>query len=87
MNIRVLFAIAVVSMFAAEVQARSPFGRARDVGRYVQRAVLPNRASQRPATKRISRNPVEMTRRFGPSILIREELADSAASKFVTQPI
>lgn len=87
MEIRVLFAIAVVSMFAAEIQALSPFDRARDVGRYVQRAVLTNRASQRPATKGISRNPAEMTSRFGPSILIREELADTATSKFVTQPI
>jgi len=86
MNIRVLSAIVLVSMLAAEIQARSPFGRVRKARRTVQRNVQARPSAPRPMEPGLLQNSKEMTRRYGPSILMRQESADMDASKFVNQP-
>ena len=86
MNIRVLSAIILVSMLAAEIQARSPFGLSRNVRRTMQRNVQARPSVSRPMARGLLQNSEEMMRRYGPSILLRQESADTDASKFVTQP-
>ena len=88
MKIRVLASMAVVTMFVADAQARSPFGRSWNARRNVTRQAKPQ---QRPTAKQLAirqilQNPEEMTKRFGPSILIREESIKVENERFVTQP-
>lgn len=82
MNIRVLIAIIVVAFVAVEIQARGPFGRSRNMRQSIPRQTQPSQ----PTTQNFSRNPEEMTKRFGPSILIRKESVATDSPKFVNQP-
>lgn len=84
MKIRVLFAVAVVALWAAEMDAKGPFSRKGFRG--FQRTAKTQKSNPRAAVKRLLKDPQEMTKRFGPSIVIRHELADLDRSKFVRQP-
>lgn len=85
MNIRVLSVIVFVSMFAAEIQARNPFGRTRNARRAVQHNVPARRSTPTPTSPGLLQNMEEMTRRYGPSILIRQKSADTDVPKLVNQ--
>jgi hypothetical protein len=84
MNVRVLFAIIVFAVIAVEIDAKGPFGR--NPFRGLQRSAQARALATQAAAKRLLKNPKQMTKRFGPSILVRKEFTDTERSRFVTQP-
>lgn len=86
MKIRVLFAIAVLTLPAVESDAKGPFSRL--PFRSTQRATKPKTKAlaTQTALRRLLKDPQEMTRRYGASVLVREGLADVNRSRFVRQP-
>ena len=86
MNIRVLFVVVVLAAPAVKIDAKSPFSF--KPFRSIQRLANPKTTAfpAQAALKRLLNNPHEMTRRFGPSILAREGLANVRRSRFVRQP-
>lgn len=84
MNVRVLFAVMIFTMIAVEIDAKSPFGR--NLFRGIQRSAQARALAKQAAAKRLLKNPVEMTKRFGPSILVGNEFAATERSRFATQP-
>ena len=86
MKIRVLFAVAVLTLPAVESEAKGPFSRL--PFRPTQRVTKPEAKAlaTQTALRRLSKDPQEMTRCYGVSVLVREGLADVNRSKFVRQP-
>ncbi len=83
---RVIISAALVLFFVAQSDAAGPFGR-----RIIDRSSVAKPAS--PSYRHVLNSPEEMTRIFGPSILIRntisvqETKALKKESRFVTQPV
>ncbi len=85
MKIRVLLALAVMSI-ATVADARSPFGRS-SVMRSQARPTAQSWPTGQPVSVGVPlENAEEMTKRYGPSILVRDESLRTDASTPVTQP-
>ncbi len=78
---RTLLVVAIAAFVVAESSASGPF----DWRRTLRRSTSSARAAK-PALSRILRTPEELTKRYGPSILIREPEPTAKKSKFVRQP-
>ena len=85
MKIRVLLVITVMSI-ATVADARSPFGRS-SVMRSQARPTAQPRPTGHPVSAGVPlENSEEMTKRYGPSILVRNESIRPDAPHTVTQP-
>lgn len=85
MNTRMLLSLGLLVAIGVETEARSPFGRMRS-----SRAPAPPQTRIPSAAPQLSpallNNAAEMTKRFGPSILIRDQSAEASTGAFAQQP-
>jgi len=84
MKFRILITIVIVVAAGADVAARSPFGRFRTGRKSISRHTRSHPTAQLPP--HVLNDPTEMTKRFGKSILIRNESAGPDDRKFANQP-
>lgn len=81
MSKRILVVVAVTALVVTESSASGPFDWLRPT-----RRTVPSSRTVKPLLPNILRSPEKLTELYGPSILIREPVAKTKKSKFVTQP-
>jgi hypothetical protein len=84
MKIQVIFAVIFVALMAAESEAKSPFGRSRIVSRGTPQHVVRSQSIEHAQHSQL--NEEELTRRYGPSILVQQPATEQASPRVVTQP-